>query len=379
MMLLIPMLMLSALAQPQPPCAFYGYVYVDGKPAQDGLTIVAVISGATLNWTTQTTSGTYGWPAKGSSLPNGFLIPTDDPDTPEKDGGVTGDAVVFYVQGIKASQIGTFESSGAKRLDLTTFSGTNIVIDQAFVSKHRASVGSVQTVGFHAKWGQNDSDVIHGLLTSNDQQYLTNATGWITFTVTSTTVNQAAWVVNAVNCSGVTVYEQTADIQTISWDRIMIVDGGLTKDSIAKGETVTVWFKAVYEYDNTTFNDGALYVNGSALTWSVTNNRWEYNFTAATLGTESFRITGATDNLYGITAVNDTTGAKTLAVVDQPALTAPILYGILAIIIIATGSATIFLIRRKGYRLKVQKEPSKKPNRNRRMHTPSLKGLQTAL
>ena len=111
------MLMQKATAQvPSPPCVFYGYVNSGGKPAQDGLNITAVISGTTLNWTTQTNNGTYGWPLKGSSS---LTIPSDDPGTPEKDGGVTGNRVEFYFEGIKMNQTATFESSGVKKTDLS--------------------------------------------------------------------------------------------------------------------------------------------------------------------------------------------------------------------------------------------------------------------
>lgn len=106
----------SVIAQlPQPPCVFYGYVTAGGKPAKDGLNVTAAIAGTTLKWTTQTKGGTYGWQTQGSSF---FLIPSDDPDTPEKDGGVTGDIVEFYVNGTKIDRTATFVSSGAIRVDL---------------------------------------------------------------------------------------------------------------------------------------------------------------------------------------------------------------------------------------------------------------------
>jgi hypothetical protein len=276
------------------------------------------------------------------------------------------------VQGTKASQTGTFEPAGVKNLTLTTFSGTHVVVDQAFVSNQKAGVDSVQTVGFHAKWGQNDLDVAQGILKVQGVEYLTNATGWISFHVRSSKVEKQEWNVTSVNCSGVTTYVQTAPNPSIVWDRIKIVDGGLTRDSIAQGETVTVWFKAAYEYDNTTFdstNGSSLYVNGSALTWSTSNNRWEYNFTPTTPGTQNFIITSVSDVAYGLTAVNDAAGIKTLTVLDQPPLLAgPLLYGILAAIIIVAGSLTFFLIRRKGYRLKVEKQTEKKtrPTRTNR-------------
>jgi hypothetical protein len=119
--LLISTPILSVFAAPPlPPCAFYGYVYVGGRPARDGLTVEAVISGTTLACTTETKNGTYGWPAKGSSLPDGFWIPSDDPEISGKDGGVTGNTIEFFVGGIQLTgQTATFESGGARRFDLS--------------------------------------------------------------------------------------------------------------------------------------------------------------------------------------------------------------------------------------------------------------------
>jgi hypothetical protein len=91
-------------------------VNVGGKPAPDGLKVTAVVGGATLNWTTETRGGTYGWGAKGSS---DFYVPSDNSDTLKKDGAAAGDWVEFYVQGIKNVETAPFESMGAKRFDLS--------------------------------------------------------------------------------------------------------------------------------------------------------------------------------------------------------------------------------------------------------------------
>jgi hypothetical protein len=116
-MLLILLSMSKAAAQPpSPPCVFYGYVSVGGKPARDGLNVTVVISGTTLNWTTQTGDGTYGWPVKGSGS---FEIPTQDPNATGRDGGVAGDVIQFYLQGIKTSQTAIFESAGIYEVDLS--------------------------------------------------------------------------------------------------------------------------------------------------------------------------------------------------------------------------------------------------------------------
>jgi hypothetical protein len=114
--LLFSLSMHKVMAPPLPPCAFYGYVSVGGKPAPDGLKVTAVVGGATLNWTTETRGGTYGWGAKGSS---DFYVPSDNSDTLKKDGAAAGDWVEFYVQGIKNVETAPFESMGAKRFDLS--------------------------------------------------------------------------------------------------------------------------------------------------------------------------------------------------------------------------------------------------------------------
>lgn len=330
---------------PMPPCVFYGSVYIDGKPAPDGVNVTAVVAGVTVN-VTQTVNGTY----------EAVVLSEQAAD---------GETVQFYVAGNIANQVGIFDSGGAERLDLNATSALRVVIDQSYVSHEEASVNSVQIVGFHAEWSQGGSDVTQGSITVGLVQgsivggnitCSLNATGWITFNTTSPNVQETAWVVTAVSCGGVQISTQTAPEASIIWNRIMIVDGGISKDSITPGETVTVWFKAVYEYDNTTFNNGTLYVNDSALSWSTAKNRWEYNFTATTNGTDTFVITGALDNLHSITAPpDDTVGSRTLTVHEQPGTTTLFLYTILAIIIIAAGSAAIFFVHKKRARTESSK------------------------
>jgi hypothetical protein len=194
-----------------------------------------------------------------------------------------------------------------------------VMINQAFVSDERADVGSVQTIGFHAKWN-NGSNVVGGSIYLNGTEYITNSTGWINVGVYSSKVGKEKWIVTGVNCNGVTTYIQTAQNPSIIWDQIQIVDGGITKESALLGETVTIWFKALYEYDNGVFKDtnGVLAVNGSAMSWSIANNRWEHNYSATTIGTKAFRISGVSDHSYNLTVINDTIGAQSVSVWSLP-------------------------------------------------------------
>jgi hypothetical protein len=194
-----------------------------------------------------------------------------------------------------------------------------VIIDQAFVSDERADVGSVQTVGFHAKWA-NGSDVIGGSIYVNGTEHIANSTGWVSFPVTSPIVRKQQWTVTSVNCSGITTYMQTVQNPSIIWDQIQITNGGTIKKSSILGETATIWFQALYEYDNDIFDNtnGDLYVNGSKMSWSTTNNRWEYYYTPTAPGSKTFIISKVYDSSYGLTAINDTAGAQTINVLFSP-------------------------------------------------------------
>jgi hypothetical protein len=195
-----------------------------------------------------------------------------------------------------------------------------VIIDQSFVSDERADVGSIQTVSFHAKWNNNGSDVIQGSIYVNGTEYVTNNTGWINFTVTSSQIGKQEWTITTVNCGGVTAYIQTTPNPTIIWDRIQIINGRAAKESIILGETVTIWFKATYEYDNTAFTstNGTLYLNATAMTWPPTNTRWEYTYTATAIETATFTISEVYDNSQGLTTINDTVGSQTITVWSTP-------------------------------------------------------------
>jgi hypothetical protein len=196
----------------------------------------------------------------------------------------------------------------------------SVMIDQAFVSDERADVGGIQTIGFHAKWNNNGSDVAGGSIYINNTEYITNSTGWVAFNVNSSFVGKDVWIITGVNCNGVTTYMQTAQAPSIVWDQIKIIEGDTTKESLTLGETATIWFKAIYEYDNAVFTsaNGILYLNGSAMTWSATNTRWEYTCTATAIGTATFTISGVYDESHGLTTINDTVGAQSITVWSTP-------------------------------------------------------------
>jgi hypothetical protein len=79
-----------------PPPVYYGFVYVGGNRAPNGLNVTAVINGTSIAWTTFTNNGLIG----------NYKITTqpDNASSPQKDGAVDGDMIEFYVDGIKTNQ-----------------------------------------------------------------------------------------------------------------------------------------------------------------------------------------------------------------------------------------------------------------------------------
>jgi hypothetical protein len=194
--------------------------------------------------------------------------------------------------------------------------GQYVLIDQSLVSDTRADTGTVQAVGFHAKWNNNGSDVEEGKLYVNNTEYVTDSSGWATLDVTSSTIGADRWVITGVNCSGITTYTQTSQTPSIIWDRIRICAGGITQRSLMQGQTTTIWFKALYEYDNQTFDSshGAIYLNSSAMNWSTSETRWESTFATGDVGTTTFTISAVHDDFYNLTLVDDAIGPQTVTI-----------------------------------------------------------------
>jgi hypothetical protein len=101
-----------ASAVPPAPHQFYGNVFVGGVAPTTG-TVIAKINGIQYATGTIDSLGRYGY-----STPL-FRVPADNPDTADKEGGVLGDTVQFFVGGTQAYQTCLFQSGSSTNLDLT--------------------------------------------------------------------------------------------------------------------------------------------------------------------------------------------------------------------------------------------------------------------
>jgi len=159
-----------------------------------------------------------------------------------------------------------------------------VEIDDAYVGDERVDVGAVQTVGLHAIWANNGSDVNNGWLYINGTESITNETGWVILTEYSSVVQKRTWRVSAVNCNGITTYLQTTANPTIIWDRVQL-NLSVVDDRIDVTSFAPIILSGAYEYDGTSFT-GSISLNDT--------------YTQDIVGKYGYRATQIIDSQYGL-------------------------------------------------------------------------------
>jgi hypothetical protein len=178
------------------------------------------------------------------------------------------------------------------------FDRVNITLS---IEDSRINIGENATISWSGIY-EYDEAPFDGSMTLNNTQILYDTVGKRGYTVLSIsdpTYGLTACTSNSICCI---------------WDRVKIIDGGVSRSQTNITQAETVWIKAVYEFDGEIFTQtvGELYVNDSAVAWSPINGRWEYNYTFNTPGTRSFKVSAILDNQYGLTIMNDLVGALSI-------------------------------------------------------------------
>ena len=203
-------------------------------------------------------------------------------------------------------------------------SGVNVITDRlkiinGGVVDSRIDCGTAGTVWFNATW-EYDSVLFQG---GNGTVYVNGtACTWSSSNVrwevsfTYSTVANHTFKVSSItdNIYEISELNDAAGAKWIIWDRIKITDGGVSDSRCDYGSTQTVWFKAEYEYDSVTFDSGkgTLYVNGTSMSWSVVNGRWEKTYSYSVVIEYDFKVSSVSDGTYGLTVINDIAGAKSI-------------------------------------------------------------------
>lgn len=188
---------------------------------------------------------------------------------------------------------------------LNVYPAHTIIIDQAKVSRTRASVSSSQLVYFHAEWSDNGSSIVDGTLHVNGSAYEINSTGWVSFETTSTSVGDVFYQVTAAVSDGFTSFVQQVTSPHIVWDTLEVYDSGASKSRCNVDSTQTIWVRLQYAYDKSIFDNasGTLNIGGEPAGWNAENGYWYTIDSQQAVGLINYTAPSSfEDNLYGLTS-----------------------------------------------------------------------------
>jgi hypothetical protein len=180
------------------------------------------------------------------------------------------------------------ESNEANNVFSTTLNVNprRVLIDEGVVGVGRASVLSVQRVCFHARWNGDGADVVGGLVYVNGTGYVTNSTGWVVLSVSSSVVGRSFWVVTGVNASGVVDFSQDVASPSIVWDRVVLTVS--VRDSrVCVGSSVEFDVGGRYEFDSGVWNGSVMFND---------------TLTKSEVGVVSYAVVSVSDPLFNLTA-----------------------------------------------------------------------------
>jgi hypothetical protein len=230
-----------------------------------------------------------------------FSYKPDPPNPIEKTFSV--EEVNFtYIYAGKVYYIKTFTQ---KTHSLTTiWDRVKIILS---IADDRIDVGSEANISWSASVYEFDNSAFEGYPLFNDTLSHNTVGKW--YITTSSIVDPkhhlTAFKSNTVWCI---------------WDQIEIIGGGLSHSQLDAGQTGTIWFTAIYRYDNKLFKgaDGTLYVNNQNLNWSSDKEVWEGNYPFTTTGTRTFTVTGVKDTTYNLTKIKDNVGPLSITWGPKP-------------------------------------------------------------
>ena len=138
------------------------------------------------------------------------------------------------------------------------------------------------------------------------------------------------------------------------WDRVKITQGGVSNQETKTGNMESVWFKAVYEYDNSSFTgeptaDGGvnkMFVNGIPLVWSSFDKVWKYSTKLDDNGKLTFEVTGVEDMQYKLTKFIDAAGPQSITW-EKPFLETPVGIASVVAALAVIVAGVIFYLRKR--------------------------------
>jgi hypothetical protein len=162
------------------------------------------------------------------------------------------------------------------------------------IPDHRIDVGENASIYVSAVYDY-DGTSYDGVFTLNDTTYVHDTVGQWAFTV----------IAAAGDTFSITEIS-TNDVDYVIWDRLRVLSYTVSDSRCDIGTTQSVYVALEYEFDSTIFTGalGTVYLNGSSMTWNQSLLHWYQDTAFMTSGKRQFQVTGVTDNLHGLTVIN---------------------------------------------------------------------------
>lgn len=197
-----------------------------------------------------------------------------------------------------------------------------IEINELSISDAHVDLGTQVYVHFHSRFSLNQSDCTTGTLYVNGTGYDINGTGWITFSVTNSSICKKVYVVTGADVNGETDYFQMTSNAEIVWNKLQVTFGS-SKASPTKGESVTISWTIKRLYDQSVVTDFNIDVAvDGQLKWADLTAGSMSDVCHQTLTrTYDVHIDSVIDNTYGLTLY--TSQKVTVHWVDPPPIHIP--------------------------------------------------------
>ncbi|RLJ00706.1 MAG: hypothetical protein DRP08_06340, partial [Candidatus Aenigmatarchaeota archaeon] len=193
--------------------------------------------------------------------------------------------------------------------DLTTIT-QDVITDKLTVTlsatDYRTDIDTTVTISWEIVRQYDSTTVTNFSIT-----ILRDGVSWYTGSSGSSTDSLSTVGSHTYNCSSVTdnTYNLTVfetNTITVIWDRIEVYAYSVSDTHVNVSDSVLVWVKLRYDYDDTIFDSskGTVYIEDIAATWDTANQYWYVVLSYSEVTTLSCDIpSSVTDNTYDLTVI----------------------------------------------------------------------------
>jgi len=187
-----------------------------------------------------------------------------------------------------------------------------IVVMSYTVLDNRVNLNDLVSIDVLLEYEYDGSDITNATVTINALSAAHVSGGIWRITVSQSSVLNVTY--DTVTCSDNT-YEissisQNGQSTSVVWDQIVVRSYSVSDDRANLGSSVDISFIIEYEYDDSAVTDGTVTLNGYNAAFSV--GAWHISQSRGTVQSVTYNNVQCSNNLHGITGVNQNTQSATV-------------------------------------------------------------------